>query len=39
MSVADRVVALDHGRLIAAGPPAAVRADPTVVATYLGGVR
>jgi ABC-type branched-subunit amino acid transport system ATPase component len=36
MAVADRVVALDHGRLIAAGTPGAVRADPTVVATYLG---
>jgi branched-chain amino acid transport system ATP-binding protein len=37
MAVADRVVALDQGRLIAVGSPAAVRADPAVVATYLGG--
>jgi ABC-type branched-subunit amino acid transport system ATPase component len=37
MGVSDWVVALDHGRLIAAGPPAAVRADPVVVTTYLGG--
>jgi branched-chain amino acid transport system ATP-binding protein len=36
MGVADWVVALDHGRVIAAGPPAAVRSDPAVVATYLG---
>jgi branched-chain amino acid transport system ATP-binding protein len=36
MAVSDWVVALDHGRRIAAGPPARVRTDPTVVATYLG---
>jgi branched-chain amino acid transport system ATP-binding protein len=33
---ADRVLVLDHGRLIAAGPPAQVQADATVQALYLG---
>jgi branched-chain amino acid transport system ATP-binding protein len=36
MSVSDEVVVLDAGRRIAAGPPAAVRADPVVKAAYLG---
>jgi branched-chain amino acid transport system ATP-binding protein len=35
-SVADRVLVLHQGRLIAAGPPAAVRADPVVQQVYLG---
>ncbi len=36
MRISDKVVVLDHGKLIAADAPAAVRADPRVVAAYLG---
>ena len=36
MRISDRVVVLDHGKLIAADAPAAVRADPRVIAAYLG---
>jgi branched-chain amino acid transport system ATP-binding protein len=35
-SVADRIMVLHQGRVIAEGPPAAVRADPQVQAVYLG---
>ena len=34
--LADRLVVLDQGRVIAAGPPDAVLADPLVISTYLG---
>jgi branched-chain amino acid transport system ATP-binding protein len=36
MGVSDRVAVLNHGELIAEGPPEAVRRDPAVIAAYLG---
>jgi branched-chain amino acid transport system ATP-binding protein len=35
-TVADRLVAMDQGRVIAEGPPLEVLAHPAVVAAYLG---
>ena len=35
-SVADRLVAMEAGSVVAAGPPADVVANPRVVASYLG---
>jgi branched-chain amino acid transport system ATP-binding protein len=36
MSICDRVVVLEFGRVIADGPPEVVRAGPRVITAYLG---
>jgi sulfate-transporting ATPase len=36
MGVCDQIVVLDFGKMIASGPPEAVRSDPAVIAAYLG---
>ena len=37
--LADRVLVLDHGTLIADGSPSEVQDDPAVVRAYLGSTR
>ena len=36
MRLSDHIVVLDHGKKISDGSPEQVRADPTVIAAYLG---
>ena len=36
MGISDTVVVLNHGRIIAEGPPGVIQAHPEVIQAYLG---
>jgi branched-chain amino acid transport system ATP-binding protein len=39
MGISDTVIVLNHGRVIAEGPPASIQAHPEVIRAYLGSSR